>query len=100
MIRKRFDKENKNKFYEEKMETAIDRSTGTAQGKSLRTIERVIPGVSFDLEIILKNENHLELIQKGLELLKDNYLGGMGTRGYGKVEIKLEDDPIDLKETA
>ena len=96
-------KNDKNKIYEEKMETAIDRSKGNAKGGSLRTIERVFPGLRFDLEIILRNKKHLGLIKRGIELLEDNYLGGMGTRGYGKVKIedlKEEEISVDLKKTA
>ena len=36
----------------------------------------------------------LETIFEGLKLLEDNYLGGMGTRGYGKVEFT----DIEIKE--
>ncbi len=99
----RFKGEDQRKLYEEKMETAIDREKGNAKGGSLRTIERVQPCVSFDLEIILKNEDHLELINKGLDLLENSYLGGMGTRGYGQVKIEnLEEKEItvNLKESA
>ena len=103
--RERFKGENQKKLYEEKMETAIDRYTGTALGKALRTIERVHPDVNFDLEIILKNEKHKELIEKGLKLLENSYLGGMGTRGYGQIKIEVvpknrKEESINLKETA
>jgi CRISPR-associated protein Csm3 len=59
-----------------------------------RFIERVIPGVEFDLEAIITvyegdDENgFINLLKEGTELLKDSYLGGQGTRGYGKIEIK------------
>ena len=82
-----FKNERKKNIYEEKTETAINRGTGKARDGSLRTIERTVPEIHFDMEIIIKNEEHLELIEKGLEKLKESYLGGMGTRGYGKVEI-------------
>lgn len=101
--REKFKGENQRNLYEEKMEVAIDRQKGNAKKGALRTIERVHPGVSFDLEIILKNDKHLDLIKKGLQLLEDSYLGGMGTRGYGHVKIEnIEEKEItvDLKETA
>jgi CRISPR-associated protein Csm3 len=61
-----------------------------------RFIERVIPGVEFDLETIITvyegdDENvFIDLLKEGMKLLKDSYLGGQGTRGYGKIEINLD----------
>ena len=28
------------------------------------------------------------MLKKGFELLENDYLGGSGTRGYGKVDVK------------
>jgi CRISPR-associated protein Csm3 len=89
--------EAREKYLEVKPENVIDRITGTA--KSPRFIERVVAGVKFDSEIILdvydedlENENGLEkmlnTIITGLKLLEDDYLGGSGSRGYGKVKFK------------
>ncbi|MCM8765078.1 MAG: type III-A CRISPR-associated RAMP protein Csm3, partial [Candidatus Omnitrophica bacterium] len=81
-----------------KMETAINRSTGTALGGSLRQIERVPAGAKFSpLEIIYTcyEEQDKQLMIKifeAMELLEHDYLGGMGSRGYGKV--KFEDIEI------
>lgn len=93
------------KLYEIKGENTIDRETSRANP---RFIERVVPGVSFDFEIeiheYLFDENGKyrkkdfeisldevkELIKEGLNLLENDYLGGSGTRGYGKVKIKFE----------
>ena len=55
-------------------------------------------GVKFDLVIRLKvfdekepyndDENELkEMVVKGLELINNDYLGGSGSRGYGRVEF-------------
>ncbi len=85
-------KDKKNKIYEEKMETAIDRSNGKAKRGSLRTIERTITDISFNLEIIIKKNECINIVKEGLNLLKDSYIGGMGTRGYGQIEI------INIKE--
>jgi CRISPR-associated protein Csm3 len=80
-------------FTEVKFETAIDRTSGTALKGSLRQIERVPAGAVFrPCEFVF---NVFEESDKGLlkhvfvamELLEDDYLGGMGSRGYGKVKL-------------
>ncbi len=79
---------------EVKFETAINRVTGTALGGSLRQAERVPAGARFkDCELIFNifEESDKDLLKKvfeSLDMLKDDYLGGMGSRGYGKVEFK------------
>jgi len=81
-------------YTEIKMETAIDRYKGTALGGSLRTIDRVPAGAIFkDMEMIYNvfEEEDKEIFVKifeAMELLEDDYLGGMGSRGYGKVLFK------------
>lgn len=75
---------------EEKHENTINRLTGIANP---RNIERVISGLVFDFEIILRvfnedDENKfLEMIKMGITLLQLDALGGHGSRGYGKVEF-------------
>ncbi len=79
-----------------KGENQINRTTGVANP---RFTERVRPGFKFREEIIitrLKSDNvTLEemknLIKEGFELLNSSYLGGHGTRGYGKVQCILLD---------
>ncbi|MEM2742095.1 MAG: type III-A CRISPR-associated RAMP protein Csm3, partial [Nitrososphaeria archaeon] len=79
------------KYTEIKMETAINRSTGTALGGSLRTMERVPAGAIFrPFEIIYNvyEEDDKKILVKvfeSMELLEHDYLGGMGSRGYGKI---------------
>ena len=82
------------KLSEAKYENVIDRERGTAEHP--RQIERVPAGVKFDLIIRLKvfnepyndDENELkEMVVKGLELINNDYLGGSGSRGYGRVEF-------------
>lgn len=80
---------------EVKFENTINRSTGVA---TPRQIERVVPGVQFNLDIIynavFENENFneikedFELINKAFVLLQYDYLGGNGSRGHGKVSFK------------
>jgi len=77
-----------------KMETAIDRVRGTALTRSLRTIDRVPAGAEFSpLEIIYNvyEDTDIDILVKvfeAMKLLEDDYLGGMGSRGYGKIEFK------------
>lgn len=94
--------ENKKQFLngelitEYKTEIVIDRTKGTAKDGGLRTIERVPPGIKFIGEILIRyfNETELnsikEILRKGISLLKNDYLGGSGSRGYGAVKITLK----------
>lgn len=81
------------KYTEWKFENVIDRITAQA---SPRQIERVPAGSVFELEIIYNMENKenaakdLRNIEKCLELLRDDYLGGQGSRGYGKVDFSIQ----------
>jgi len=81
-------------FSEVKFETAIDRIKGTALHGSLRQIERVPAGAIFrpaELIFNVYEEGDKDLLQHvfvALELLEDDYLGGMGSRGYGKVRFE------------
>ena len=77
-----------------KTEIKIDRDKGTAQDGALRTIERVPPSVKFMGQILIRftGEDELKsiksLLQKGFDLLNNDYLGGSGSRGYGAINIK------------
>jgi CRISPR-associated protein Csm3 len=79
---------------EVKFETAIDRVKGTALHGSLRQAERVPAGARFSpMEMIYNvyEESDKDILVKvfeALELLEHDYLGGMGSRGYGQVEFK------------
>ncbi len=78
---------------EVKFETAINRITGTASGtQSLRQVERVPAGARFGLEIIFnvfqkEDLTLFKLVLESLQLLEHDYLGGMGSRGYGRVQF-------------
>lgn len=77
-------------FTEDKIENSIDRISARA---TPRHLERVPNGAQFNFEIILDlfSDNDKELLKeliKGLKLLEDDYLGGSGTRGSGKVAFK------------
>lgn len=88
-----------------KWENTIDRIQMSANPRGL---ERVPAGAEFTVEFILKvydsdNEQEMvEFLEKGLNLLEEDYLGGSGSRGYGKIVFKdikkIEKDAKTLKE--
>lgn len=73
-----------------KWENAIDRLTA---GANPRQIERVPAGTEFAFRLVYNIENEEELpedmkiLAAGLELLQMDYLGGHGSRGYGRVSL-------------
>ncbi|NIK73933.1 CRISPR-associated protein Csm3 [Thermonema lapsum] len=83
-------------YTEYKAENTLNRLTSAANP---RFIERVVPGSTFNLEmvftVLLMEENDLEKIKTedlkrlciALKLLENNYLGKSGSRGYGKVKL-------------
>ncbi len=81
-------------YTEVKFETAIDRVKGTALHRSLRQIERVPAGAVFrPAEFIFNiyeqtDKDLLRHLFEAMALLEDDYLGGMGSRGYGKVKLE------------
>ena len=74
-----------------KFENTITRSTGVANP---RQIERAIKGISYDMSLIynIENESEIEedfkLLKMAFKLLKYDYLGANGSRGYGRVDVK------------
>lgn len=76
-----------------KAENFIDRVTAVANP---RQIERVIRNSLFDLDLIYEirqqSEEEIrqdfETIAEGMKLLQYDYLGGSGSRGYGKVQFE------------
>ena len=79
-------------------ENTINRTTGIANPRQL---ERVPAGAEFDFKIIYNIEKiedlkeDMENILLMIDVLEDDYLGGHGTRGYGR--IKFKDFSIDIK---
>lgn len=73
-----------------KGENTLNRITSAANP---RFFERVPAHSRFKFEIILSiykddpEDEILQLLKEGFKLLQDSYLGGSGSRGYGKVEI-------------
>lgn len=80
-------------FAEVKQEVMIDRNKGTASRAGPRPVERVPAGAEFQLELVLRvfeaddEQGMMGTIEEGFDLLQKDYLGGSGSRGYGKVEI-------------
>ncbi len=87
---------------EEKSENSLNRITAEANP---RPIERVVPGVKFDFEIAYRvfdidsDEGKTDLkyfdsvVLAGLALLQNDYLGGGGSRGNGRIEfVNLVDE--------
>ncbi|EHP86827.1 type III-A CRISPR-associated RAMP protein Csm3 [Methanotorris formicicus] len=80
-------------YLEVKPENTIDRVKGTTIKGGIRNIERVVAGSEFNFEIVFniyKNEdkNLIKKFIEGMKLLEDDYLGGCGSRGYGKIKFK------------
>ncbi len=88
-------KNNKMNFTEIKGENWIEPTTSKA---TPRFIERILPGIHFITDIIIMkyendNENDMKrILDEGINLLQDSYLGGNGTRGYGVVSIRKEEE--------
>ncbi|QYR66815.1 type III-A CRISPR-associated RAMP protein Csm3 [Fusobacterium animalis] len=85
-------------YTEIKYENTIDRATGIANP---RQQERVPAGSEFDFKIVYNIEKLEEInedmqnILLMIDILEDDYLGGHGTRGYGRVKFK--DFSLDIK---
>ncbi len=94
-------------FTESKTEVAIDRVTSAA---SPRQMERVPAGVIFgNAEMVYSLYNgagcnsktdleRFKTVITGLQLLEDDYLGGLGSRGSGKVELVSIEVNVKSKE--
>lgn len=73
---------------EVKFENTINRVTAVANP---RQIERVIRGSLFGADIMYEAEEEkeitedMEILAEGLKLLQYDYIGGNGSRGYGKI---------------
>lgn len=91
-------------YTEVKFENVINRIKGTAEHP--RQIERIPAGAVFNVEFVINvvedgnadsnpgKEDLLNLLNKGIKFLEDDYLGGSGTRGYGQVSFKLSEPVV------
>ncbi|MDO4666316.1 MAG: type III-A CRISPR-associated RAMP protein Csm3 [Streptococcus sp.] len=84
------DKKGARSYTEIKFENTIDRITAKA---TPRQIERMIRDSQFSFEMIYEIADipeeeiteDIKVINEGLKLLELDYLGGSGSRGYGKI---------------
>lgn len=80
---------------EAKYENVINRQKGTAEHP--RQTERVPAGVKFEFDIrikVLDEDDEVKLVdmvKQGFELIESDYLGGSGSRGYGRVKFHLSE---------
>ena len=88
-----------------KFENTISRMTAVANP---RQIERTVRGSIFDLDIVYEVTDEEEALEdmstlgEGMKLLQYDYLGGHGSRGYGKIgfrEILVEAAVGDISES-
>lgn len=76
---------------EVKVENSISRLTAVANP---RQIERAVRGSIFELDLIYEVEEadelleDMEMLAEGMKLLQYDYLGGSGSRGYGKIAFQ------------
>ena len=76
---------------EVKFENSISRLTAVANP---RQIERAVRGSVFELDLIYEVEaedeflEDMETLAEGMRLLQYDYVGGSGSRGYGKIEFR------------
>ncbi|HQE05890.1 MAG: type III-A CRISPR-associated RAMP protein Csm3 [Tepidanaerobacteraceae bacterium] len=85
-------------YTESKWENVINRLTSRAEHP--RQTERVPRGAEFDFEMVFdffekEDIDRFYYFISGLNLLEDDYLGGSGSRGYGRIEFR--DVEISLK---
>lgn len=86
---------------EVKFENAISRMTAVANP---RQIERVVRGAQFPMQLIYEYTDKTDeetllqdfrILKEGFKLLEYDYLGGSGSRGYGRVKfLDLEAEPV------
>lgn len=73
-----------------KFENSIQRTTAVANP---RQIERVVRGAKFPMQLIYEVTEEDEILQDfqilkdGFRLLEYDYLGGNGSRGYGRIKV-------------
>ena len=90
-----------NSMTEVKFENSINRQTAVANP---RQIERVIRGAQFDLDLVYEVQNDSEVIEdmmllaEGMKLLQYDYIGGHGSRGYGKIKFSDIDASVVVGE--
>ena len=91
---------------EVKFENSISRATAVANP---RQIERVVRGAKFPLQLIYEVTDEVDseqivkdvkLLKEGFQLLEYDYLGGSGSRGYGRVHFDELDVTVVIGEVS
>lgn len=94
-------------YTEIKFENTINRTTAVANPRQL---ERVPAGAKFEFKLVYNCEDEFDLeedienLAKALKMIQLDYIGGCGTRGYGRVTFsdfkvecaELTDKKIDI----
>jgi CRISPR-associated protein Csm3 len=104
--REHFDEAQRNgePTVEEKTENIINRKSGAAEHP--RTGERVLPGTTFDGEILLHiyegddAKKMVEFMRHGLGIIQEaSSIGASGSRGYGKVRFEdIKEETLKVSE--
>lgn len=86
---------------EVKFENSISRTTAVANP---RQIERVVRGAQFPMQLIYEYIDKIDeetllqdfcILKEGFKLLEYDYLGGSGSRGYGRIKfLDLDAEPV------
>lgn len=86
--------DNESLYVEIKTENRIDRARGVAEHP--RQSERLPAGAIMDMEMVYnawgsaRISDDLQNLEMAMRFVEDEYIGGCGSRGYGKVEFALE----------
>lgn len=90
-------------YVEVKSEIQMNRKLGSTQHGSLRQMERIPEGAQFDFSFSVRlfkedtasrRQEYLKLLAEAFAMLEQDYLGGCGSRGYGKVKIMSGDKSL------
>jgi len=90
-------------YAEVKTEIQMDRKEGKAARGALRQQERVPEGTVFDFSLTMRvfaedspdrRKGYLAYLAEAFEMMEQDYLGGNGTRGYGKVKVTHGDQSM------
>ena len=79
---------------EAKTEVTMDRKTMSAAKAGPRTQERIPSGAKFDFEVAIRvfegddEKKFVERLKEAMKIVEMEYLGGSGTRWYGKVKFE------------
>lgn len=86
---------------EVKFENSISRMTAVANP---RQIERVVRGAKFPMQLIYEYTDKTDeetllqdfrILKEGFKLLEYDYLGGSGSRGYGRIKfLDMDAEPV------